>query len=262
MFRIHSITLPIRRFSLPQDKISRDIPTLSGRQFVVSKTGFSATQQELFWYRETLFDLVKARWNEVDIYSCFSISSNDNRYLFQPGTGRTGELSLRQQRLTLPMLETLRLEDLTIQLSIVPDDAEVDLGIKLLGGSRYRVPSNEFVHLKITVRNLSCEFMHWLNWLNTEGHLSAHHVPLALDIQTTRETPLEHILFQEPHLDIPLGILPPNSDLSAKDQEIGLCFLTCGEFGFVATVRQVGFNAAEMGSVVRSETAEIAVVAE
>ncbi|KAG8710483.1 hypothetical protein FRC09_000112, partial [Ceratobasidium sp. 395] len=93
------ITLPLRRFLLPQDKVSCDIPTLSDRQFVISKTGFTATQQELFWYRETLFDLVKARWNE-------------------PGTSRTGELSLRQQRLTLPMLETLRLEDLTVELSI------------------------------------------------------------------------------------------------------------------------------------------------
>lgn len=92
-----------------------------------------------------------------------TLSSNERHQPFQPGTGRTGELSLRQQRLTLPMLETLRLEDLTIQLSIVPDDAEVDLGIKLLGGNRYRVPSNEFVHLKITVQNLSCEFTHWLN---------------------------------------------------------------------------------------------------
>ncbi|KAG9102583.1 hypothetical protein FRC06_001702 [Ceratobasidium sp. 370] len=59
------ITLPLRRFSLPQEKVSCDIPTLSDRQFVVSKTGFTATQQELFWYRETLFDLVKARWNEA-----------------------------------------------------------------------------------------------------------------------------------------------------------------------------------------------------
>ncbi|KAG9121686.1 hypothetical protein FRC07_002267, partial [Ceratobasidium sp. 392] len=44
------ITLPLRRFSLLEEKVSRDIPTLSGRQFVVSKTGFTATQQELFWY--------------------------------------------------------------------------------------------------------------------------------------------------------------------------------------------------------------------
>lgn len=70
MFCDHRITLPIRRFSLPQDKVSRDIPTLSDRQFVVSKTGFSAIQQELFWYRETLFDLVKAQWNEVRIRVC------------------------------------------------------------------------------------------------------------------------------------------------------------------------------------------------
>ena len=91
---------------------------------------------------------------------------------------------------------------------------------------------------------------------------SAHQLPLALDIQTTRETPLEHILFQEPHLDIPLGILAPSSDSFVRDREIGLCFLASGEFGFVAIVRHVGFDATEIGSVVRSETAEIFVVAE
>ncbi|KAF8759071.1 hypothetical protein RHS01_02413 [Rhizoctonia solani] len=76
------VTIPIRRLSLSPEQVSRDVPTLSDRQFVVSKIGFTAIQQELFWYRETLFDIVKGRWSE-------------------PGTGRTGEVSLRQQRLTL-----------------------------------------------------------------------------------------------------------------------------------------------------------------
>ncbi|KAG8688542.1 hypothetical protein FRC08_011380 [Ceratobasidium sp. 394] len=219
------ITLPLRRFSLPQEKISRDIPTLSDRQFVVSKTGFTATQQELFWYRETLFDLVKAHWNE-------------------PGTSRTGELSLRQQRLTLPMLETLRLEDLTVEMSIVPcDDGDVD--IRPLGGNRYRVPSNEFVHLRIAVHNQS-----------------SHQLPLMLDVLPARDTQLQHVLFQEPHLHIPLGILQPDKETSTREHKIGLCFLTSGEFEFVATVRHAGFNAAEIGATVRSETTEITVVVE
>ncbi|QRV85843.1 transport protein particle subunit [Ceratobasidium sp. AG-Ba] len=219
------ITLPIRRFSLSEDKVSRDIPTLSDRQFVVSKTGFTATQQELFWYRETLFEFVKARWDE-------------------PGTSRTGELSLRQQRLTLPMLETLRLEDLTIELSIVSCNDEYS-DVQLLGNNRYRIPSNEFAQLRVIVNNQS-----------------SHELPLMLDVQPTRDTPLDHILFQEPHLHIPLGVLQSGPGKSTREHKIGLCFLASGEFGFVAVARHAGFNAAEIATAVRSETPEITVIVE
>lgn len=216
------ITIPVRRFSLPPDQVSRDIPTLSDRQFVVSKAGFTATQQELFWYRESLFDIVKARWSE-------------------PGTGRTGELSLRQQRLTLPMLETLRLEDITVQLSVAPNSPEDEVEIKSHGSNTYYVPLNEFVHLRTEIQNLT-----------------SHHLPLLLDIRPTRETPLEHILFQEPHFDIPLGILQTDNEA----REIGLCFLASGEYNFVASVRHAGFDASEVATMVRSEAAEVTVIVE
>jgi hypothetical protein len=83
-----------------------------------------------------------------------------------------------------------------------------------------------------------------------------------LDVQPTRDTALVHVLFQEPHLHIPLGILEADSEASFQEREIGLCFLTSGEFGFVATVRHAGFNAVDIASVVRSETTEITVVVE
>ncbi|KAG8733709.1 hypothetical protein FRC11_003864 [Ceratobasidium sp. 423] len=216
------ITIPIRRLSLSPEQISRDVPTLSDRQFVVSKIGFTAIQQELFWYRETLFDIVKGRWSE-------------------PGTGRTGEVSLRQQRLTLPMLETLRLEDITIQLSVIPDGAGDGVEIKASSINTYRVPLNEFVHLRTEVRNLT-----------------SRHLPLILDIRATRETRLEHMLFQEPHSDIHLGIVGPDSEA----REIGICFLASGEYVFVATVRHAGFDAEEVATMVRSEVSEVTVIVE
>jgi hypothetical protein len=83
-----------------------------------------------------------------------------------------------------------------------------------------------------------------------------------LDVQPTRDTPVDHLLFQEPHLHIPLGILEASSEASSQEREIGLCFLASGEFGFVATVRHAGFNAADIASVVRSETTELTVVVE
>ncbi|CAE6339014.1 unnamed protein product [Rhizoctonia solani] len=214
------ITIPVRRLSLSPEQASRDVPTLSDRQFVVSKVGFTAIQQELFWYRETLFDIVKGRWNE-------------------PGTGRTGEVSLRQQRLTLPMLETLRLEDITVQLSMVPDNPEGGIEIKVSGVNTYRVPLNEFVHLRTEVHNLT-----------------TRDVPLILDIKATRETRLEHILFQEPHSDIHLGIV--GAEIEAR--ELGLCFVASGEYVFIATVRHGGFDAEEVATTVRSEVSEITVI--
>ncbi|CAE6420852.1 unnamed protein product [Rhizoctonia solani] len=216
------ITIPIRRLSLSPEQASRDVPTLSDRQFVVSKVGFTAIQQELFWYRETLFDIVKGRWGE-------------------PGTGRTGEVSLRQQRLTLPMLETLRLEDISIKLSMVPDNPEDGIEIKSSGVNTYRAPLNEFIHL------------------NTEVHnLTTRDVPLILDVKTTRETRLEHILFQEPHSDIHLGIV--GTEIEAR--QIGLCFLASGEYVFIATVRHAGFDAEEVTTMIRSEVSEITVIVE
>ncbi|KAF8744659.1 hypothetical protein RHS02_01740, partial [Rhizoctonia solani] len=216
------VTIPIRRLSLSPEQVSRDVPTLSDRQFVVSKIGFTAIQQELFWYRETLFDIVKGRWSE-------------------PGTGRTGEVSLRQQRLTLPMLETLRLEDITIQLSMVPDTPGDGTEIKSSGANTYRVPLNEFLHLRTEVHNLT-----------------TRELPLILDIKATRETRLEHILFQEPHSDIHLGIVGTES----QARETGLCFLASGEYAFIATVRHAGFDPEEVTTMIRSEVSEIVVIVE
>lgn len=66
---VHSIILPLKRLSLPVAVTQQPIPTLSNRQFVVSKEKLSATeeqvQRELFWYREHLFKSLKAHWREV-----------------------------------------------------------------------------------------------------------------------------------------------------------------------------------------------------
>lgn len=56
---------------LNEEQLSRPIPTLSDRQFVVTKTSLSEaevrTQRELFWYREELFKSVRGHWQEVSL---------------------------------------------------------------------------------------------------------------------------------------------------------------------------------------------------
>ena len=68
-----SIVLPIKKISLSEDHVSRPIPMLSDRQYVVSSSKLSAeeerSQRELFWYREELFKVVHGRWREVCSYN-------------------------------------------------------------------------------------------------------------------------------------------------------------------------------------------------
>lgn len=89
---------------LPDSIATSPIPSLSDRQFVVAKDKLSdeaeRLQRELFWYREKLFEVVRARWVE-------------------PATGRTGTLSLRNQRFTLPMRNAMRKEAFPLEVSFV-----------------------------------------------------------------------------------------------------------------------------------------------
>jgi len=67
----HSIVIPVKKLLLSEEQLSKPIPALSDRQFVVQKSQLSSselkTQLELFWYREELFKCVRGRWLEVNI---------------------------------------------------------------------------------------------------------------------------------------------------------------------------------------------------
>lgn len=59
----------MRKFILSEEQLDEPIPTLSDRQFVVSKDKLteeeSKAQRALFWYRETLFKYIHGVWKEV-----------------------------------------------------------------------------------------------------------------------------------------------------------------------------------------------------
>lgn len=63
------LVIPMRKFLLSEEELSKPIPTLSDRQFVVQKSKLSdteaKTQREFFWYREHLFRCIRGRWREV-----------------------------------------------------------------------------------------------------------------------------------------------------------------------------------------------------
>ncbi|KAI0054107.1 hypothetical protein FA95DRAFT_1591856 [Auriscalpium vulgare] len=198
------ILLPVKKFLLPEEFATRAIPTLSNRQFVVDKASLTSAEQkaqrELFWYREELFKSVRGRWREA-------------------GGIRSGELSLRQQRLSLPMLEMLRTETAKVRMSLHQRTGEEgstwDAVFRKDG--KYRPKPYEYLYLRAQVTNLS-------------------NGPLLLSLDLTME-PSEHVIQEGFLSDIPLGRLD-----SGETQEIEtpLCFVSCGRFEVGAEVRILG----------------------
>ncbi|KAJ8462585.1 hypothetical protein ONZ45_g17885 [Pleurotus djamor] len=182
------IVLPMKRILLAEDHVSREIPTLSDRQFIVSKSKLSQeeerTNRALFWYREELFKSVQGRWREV-------------------GGVRCGTLSLRKQRMSLHMLDTLRRPKGSLGVSIVSQDG---LEIRQENGVYYP-KVHEFVYLRIQV---AC--------------LSATPETFVLDIDMV---PMQHVIFQGILSSVPVG--------EVKSGETGqvmipICFLCHGRF--------------------------------
>ncbi|KZV62838.1 hypothetical protein PENSPDRAFT_641660 [Peniophora sp. CONT] len=196
------ILLPLKKFLLPEEVVARAIPTLSDRQFVIDKSGLSTAavraQRELFWYREALLETVRARWREVG------------------SSGRAGELSLRQQRLTYPMLECLRTETARVGLSLWlrEDDEWTELPRR---DGRFMPPPNEFVYVRLEAENKSPQ-------------------PLALTLDLNIE-PSEYILCDGSLADVPLGRLAPGAHAQA---ELAVCFMACGRFTLEGSVRVMG----------------------
>ncbi|KAJ3920291.1 transport protein Trs120 or TRAPPC9 TRAPP II complex subunit-domain-containing protein [Lentinula edodes] len=178
------LVIPLKKFLLGDEHISRPIPTLSDRQFVVDKTKLSDAEQkmqrELFWYREELFKSLRCRWREA-------------------GGRRYGDIFLRQQRLTLTMLKTLRTKKAGIQLSVVRSGNPVKPIEESAG--KYHPPCSEPVYLHIKVTNLTkTTFV------------------FTLDVNID---PREHVIHD--------GIL--------REVEVAICFLCHGRFEILASAR-------------------------
>ncbi|KAJ6547608.1 TRAPP II complex [Mycena capillaripes] len=193
------MVIPIKRFILSEAHISQPIPTLSDRQFIVTKSKLSKAQEraqrELFWYREELFKNLRGRWREA-------------------GGTRSGDLSLRQQRMSLPMLETLRTETASINMSLHRTEGPVPV----TGGKAYP-QSSEFVYLRTKVTNLS---------------LTSLVFTVDFDFQSS-----PHVIFEGLLKDVPIGRLESGESLEV---ETGVCFLAYGRFEISAEAKVVGFT--------------------
>lgn len=203
------IVIPIKKLLLSEEQLSKPIPTLSDRQFVVQKSQLSdkelRTQLELFWYREELFKCVRGRWRET-------------------GGIRSGELSLRQQRMTQPMVKTLRMEEARVHMSLVSYNPShgTDKLVNYRGGKYYPAPQ-EFVYLRIKITNLSPS-------------------PLIFTVDLEVE-PAEHVVHEGVLTDLAIGRLGGGE---STDVETALCFITYGYFEILAQVS--AFDASRIDS--------------
>ncbi|PFH54333.1 hypothetical protein AMATHDRAFT_72835 [Amanita thiersii Skay4041] len=195
------LVIPIKKFSLPSEQLSKAIPTLSDRQFVVAKSSLSSTeeqlQRELFWYREVLFKVVRGRWREL-------------------GGTRFGELSLRQQRITLSMLDALRLETARLSLALTNPQGN---------GSGNKRP-NIFLRLKAKIQNLSPS--------------------PAVFVIDFRLEPSEHVIYEGTLQDVPVGRLVSGD---SKDVEVVICFLALGNYEIFAEAKLAGDQGATKAGV-------------
>jgi hypothetical protein len=147
------------------------IPSLNPanqRQFVVSTSKISPeierASREAFWYREELLKVVRGTWTE-------------------DGNGRHGELELRGIRFTSRMVEAIKLDDLAIETTIVPDypASDNDQVVRRFGRAKFEIPVDEFMTMKTTIRNRSPHPISPL--LRLQPHVAGlpHNIALDLD---------------------------------------------------------------------------------
>ncbi|KAH9180692.1 TRAPP II complex [Lactarius sanguifluus] len=197
------MVLPLKKIQLPEEITSQAIPMLSDRQFVVDKTKLSTAeyklQRELFWYREELFKSVRGHWREA-------------------GGTRSGELSFRQQRMTLPMLATLRTESIRIHLELYrrgSETSEEQISVMHKNGTYHPAPY-QFVYLRVHIANLSFQ-------------------PLVLTADITVD-PTDHVIQEGVLSDVPIGRLEKGEE---RELEAPLCFVACGRFRVQVEARAV-----------------------
>ncbi|KAF9092331.1 hypothetical protein BGX29_010505, partial [Mortierella sp. GBA35] len=154
------IILPVRRMVLSTEQLAEPIPTLTNKQFVLARGAASlsaedqAKERALFWFREELLKRVVARWTCKD------------------ASGRFGKFDLRTLRLTKPMLNVLKIEDISFLVTMEPTTAmnEEDKkekgeekegeelsrgGLEQIGSNRWRCPVEKFAQIRFTVVNRS-----------------------------------------------------------------------------------------------------------
>ncbi|KAH7073978.1 TRAPP II complex [Paraphoma chrysanthemicola] len=211
------------------------IPSLNPanqRQFVVSASRISPeaerASREAFWYRNELLKIVRGTWKE------------------EGGGQRHGDLELRGIRLASRMVEALKLDDIQIDLDIVPDapTAEVTRSpSQRVGRAKFQMPVDEFCTLTTTLYNRSSRPISPL--LRLQPHVAnlAHNVALDLDKRFSWTGALQQ----------KMPVIGPGGSCQ---HELGVVALCSGTFEIGATVdeAEISNSGCKEGHRGRSDT--------
>lgn len=245
--------LRLARLHLSPEQLAKPIPSLTQRQFIVSKKNESASDErmkrEMFWYREELLKRISASWNEV---RSFLFSEQSDRLIVviaQVGSLRTGSISLRGLRLTRPLLEILRSDEVEIELSL-DDNPSANPGVFSKRGSAdrllYSTRANDFMDVCARIVNNSGPFsFSSLSLLTADGLMVANTLHLLLrlellphDVDTT-PTALAHLsryVVVDGLSSVPLPVLAPGASTTAR---ISLCLMAEGRYEFGCFVEEL-----------------------
>ncbi|KAF9929847.1 hypothetical protein FBU30_001160 [Linnemannia zychae] len=207
------IILPIRRMVLSTEQLATPIPTLSNKQFVVSRGSSLSSEEQakeraLFWFREELLKRVVARWTCKD------------------SSGRFGKFDLRTLRLTKPMLNVLKIEDISFLVTMEPtaamndNDAQGESslgGLEQIGSNRWRCPVDKFAQIRFTVINRS----------HQDVKLCLRMQPVQVHGDGTMEYDMGTRMVWHGLLQAPLPKIQPDSTIS---HILPVCFYSRGEY--------------------------------
>ena len=199
------------------------------RQFVVSASKLSPEAEratrEAFWYRHELLKLVRGSWKEET-------------------NGRRGGIELRGIRFSPRMVDSMKLDDIMIETSVVSDHSE-DTGDAVLqvGRARFEVAVDVFLKLKTKIHNRSAKAISPV--LRLQPHLAGlpHNVALDLDKRFSWNGVLQRRL----------PVIEPGQHVQS---ELGIVALCGGMFEIGATVEEAELldPGEEEGLRPRSET--------
>ena len=211
------IPLPIPRVFLPSSKANSPIPILSNvnkRQFVVSATKTSPHSErrarQSFWYREEILKYVSATWKEES-------------------TCRSGSVELDNLKLSPAMVETYKLDDLDIRMSVGLSGSTVGEEAKEIhkvAHGRFRAPTSTFLSLRTRLYNRSSSPIRPL--LRLQPALMNQPDDIALDL--SKKLLVNGVLQRR------LEILGPGEE---RTQETGFLVLCQGVYQWGAIVEDI-----------------------
>ncbi|TPX10904.1 uncharacterized protein E0L32_008110 [Thyridium curvatum] len=199
------VMVPLKRIYLEDPHAP--IPALNPsrqRQFVVSTGKISPDMEranrESFWYREKILDSLKGTWKTTS------------------GASRTGSVELRSMRLTAPMIEAIKIDEVGIDISVGDSPTQDPSGKSV-------AYVDEFTQVKVHITNRTEQPIY-----PTVRLIPALcHRPLNVALDFTRKIAWNGIVQQS---------LPLLEAKSSTDVTIGMTVLCRGEFEITASVEE------------------------